>query len=55
VAARAVLTVAFLALTVPVASHLVARAAHRTGRAPLWGATARDEWDAARRAEGGGA
>lgn len=46
VAARAVLTVAFLALTVPVASHLVARAAHRTGQAPVWDATVRDEWDA---------
>ena len=49
VTVRAVLTVAFLALTVPVASHLVARAAYRTGRAPLWSATVLDEWDAARR------
>lgn len=52
VAARAVLTVAFLALTVPVASHLIARAACRSGRAPLWDATALNEWDAAHRADG---
>ncbi|KPJ97566.1 MAG: hypothetical protein AMS20_16925 [Gemmatimonas sp. SG8_28] len=46
VAVRAVLTVAFLALTIPVASHLVARAAYRTRSAPLWSATILDEWDA---------
>lgn len=46
VAIRALLTVAFLALTIPVASHLVARAAYRSGSAPLWSATITDEWKA---------
>ena len=49
VAVRALVTVVFLALTIPVASHLVARAAYRTGRAPLWSLTVLDEWDAVRR------
>jgi multicomponent Na+:H+ antiporter subunit G len=52
VAVRAVLTVAFLALTIPVASHLVARAAYRTGSAPLWSATIFDEWNATRNRDG---
>jgi len=36
VTARAVLTVAFIVLTVPVASHLIARAAHRSTPFEIW-------------------
>ena len=36
VAVRAVMTVAFIALTAPVASHLIARAAHRSTPVEIW-------------------
>jgi multicomponent Na+:H+ antiporter subunit G len=40
---RALATVAFLVLTAPVASHLIARAALQSGRSPLWAGTIRNE------------
>lgn len=43
VGSRAVATVAFLILTVPVASHRIGRSAYLSG-APLWEGTIGDEW-----------
>jgi multicomponent Na+:H+ antiporter subunit G len=40
---RVVGAVAFLLVTAPVASHLIGRAAHRTG-APQWEGTVVDQW-----------
>jgi multicomponent Na+:H+ antiporter subunit G len=49
VGARAVLVIAFVFLTAPVAAHLIARAAYSVG-VPLWGGTLRDELQRARAA-----
>jgi multicomponent Na+:H+ antiporter subunit G len=46
VALRAVAAIAFLIITAPVAAHLIARAAYRTGT-PLWAGSVVDEWGAA--------
>jgi multicomponent Na+:H+ antiporter subunit G len=40
---RGCATIAFLVLTAPVSSHLIARAALRSGRVPLWDGTIRNE------------
>ncbi|WP_305044726.1 monovalent cation/H(+) antiporter subunit G [Geoalkalibacter sp.] len=45
VSARALATIGFIVLTVPVASHLLGRAAYLSGL-PLWEGTIRDEWRA---------
>lgn len=45
---RALGAIAFLAVTAPVASHLIGRAAHRTG-APQWKGTVVDQWEEDRR------
>jgi multicomponent Na+:H+ antiporter subunit G len=42
VSARAVLVIAFVFLTAPIAAHLIARAAYAVG-VPLWAGTVRDE------------
>jgi len=42
VTSRVLATVAFLLLTAPVAAHVIARAAYRTG-VPMWHGTFRDE------------
>lgn len=47
VSARAVLVIAFVFLTAPVAAHLIARAAYAVG-VPLWEGTIRDELKEAR-------
>jgi multicomponent Na+:H+ antiporter subunit G len=49
VSARAVLVIAFVFLTAPVAAHLIARAAYAVG-VPLWEGTLRDELKDARSA-----
>lgn len=43
VAVRALLVIAFLFLTAPVAGHVIARAAYLV-RTPIWGRTGIDEW-----------
>jgi multicomponent Na+:H+ antiporter subunit G len=43
VAVRALAALAFLALTAPVASHAIGRAAYRAGEMPLWEGTVTDE------------
>lgn len=43
VVSRAIVTIAFLFLTNPVGSHMMGRAAYRTG-VPLWANTRVDEW-----------
>lgn len=50
IVARAVATIVFLLLTAPIAAHLIARAAYRTGEAVLWDRTCVDELAAARAA-----
>jgi multicomponent Na+:H+ antiporter subunit G len=49
IATRAVLIVAFFVLTMPVAAHMIGRAAYLSG-VPLWEGTVVDEW---RRREAG--
>lgn len=44
---NSVFTILFLFLTIPVASHMIARAAHRIGT-PKWKATVRDDLENAR-------
>ncbi|HET98236.1 MAG TPA: monovalent cation/H(+) antiporter subunit G [Desulfurivibrio alkaliphilus] len=43
VTARALATIGFVVLTIPVASHLLGRASYLSGQ-PLWQQTSRDEW-----------
>jgi multicomponent Na+:H+ antiporter subunit G len=43
IASRAVATLAFVILTVPVASHRIGRSAYLSG-SPLWEGTTADEW-----------
>lgn len=47
VVTKAVLIILFLLLTAPVAAHLIARAAYRSGT-PLWSGTVIDEWKSQR-------
>jgi multicomponent Na+:H+ antiporter subunit G len=43
VGTRALATIGFIGLTIPVASHLLGRASYLSGL-PLWHGTIRDEW-----------
>jgi multicomponent Na+:H+ antiporter subunit G len=49
ISVRALLVIAFLFLTAPVAGHVIARAAYLV-RTPIWSRTGIDEWDDATRA-----
>ena len=50
--ARALLVICFYFLTAPVASHIIARAAYRSG-VPIWDATGVDEFREVVEREGG--
>jgi multicomponent Na+:H+ antiporter subunit G len=52
VSVRALLVVAFLFLTAPVAGHVIARAAYLV-RTPIWNRTAVDEWGDSESSEAG--